>query len=766
MSYGLGEKIVKLRWLILILTVVFVSLAALGIPNLKFKSDYRIFFSDKNPQFNAFEAFLDIYGEQDNILIALAPKDGNVFTRKTLAIIEDFTEKAWQTPFSSRVDSITNFQHTYAKKDDLIVTSLAENSNELLDDQIAHIRSIALNEPLLVNRLVSDKGHVTAVNITMNLPEDSGTEEANAVAYVRGLVADLQEKHSDIEVYISGQTILNISFIESAMKDSMTLIPAMFLFIIIVIIILLRSFFAMVGTILVVAFSVIVAAGVSGFTGILQSSVTAMVPIIILTLGVADSVHLLITFLHQLSEGKSRHASVIEALSINMQPIFLTSITTIIGFLSLNFNESPPFHDMGNMVAIGVFAAYFLSAFSLPAFLAVIPFKKPKRFKQETAFIHNIYKFVEKNKTALFAVTTILTLFLAYSIEKIEFNDLFAEYFDESVRFRVDNDFICDNLTGVMALHYSIESGSPGGIYSPEYLNQLEIITAWFSKQKYAVHVDSVSDIIKRINKTLHADNQKYYKIPDNKKQAAQYMLLYELSLPYGLDLNNLINVDKSSSRLTVILDNINSKDIIALNETAQKWAKINTPALKLGEAVGPSIMFAHISERNLISMINGIILALFLISTAIFIALKNIKLGLLSFIPNLVPIVMAFGTWALIVTDLDMSGSCVAVIVLGIIVDNTVHFLSKYMRAIKEKHCSTKKAILYSYTMVGKALITTALILISGFLILTLSTFHPNRVMGLLTSIALSFGILVTFFMFPPILLLFDKQNNQVSSE
>jgi predicted RND superfamily exporter protein len=756
-AYMSSERILRLRWWSIALTFLVVALSVIGIPRLRFFNDYRLFFSDKNPQFAAFEAFQDIYGKQDSILIALAPGDGEVFTRETLTIVEKLTEKAWQTPYSSRVDSLTNFHHTYAEGDDLIVSPLVEDAHQLTHVDIERVREIAFNEPLLLNRLVSPDGHVTAINITVNPPEDSGPEEAEAVAFARQMVTDMQADHPHMAAYMSGQTMLDIAFLEAAVRDSLTLMPIMFGLIALTLLIFLRSFWGMLGTLAVVWLSAIVTAGVSGFIGIPQSTVTVIVPIIILTLGVADSIHILITFFHELQGGSGKREAIAEALRINMQPVFLTSITTVIGFLSLNFSESPPFRDMGNMVAIGVTVAYFLSVFFLPALMAVLPIHTHSRPAQETQLMDRLYRLVRRHRNRFLVGVSLLILFLGYSIGNIEFNDLFTEYFKKSVQFRSDNDFICENLTGVMALHYSVSSGEANGIYKPGYLNQLNAFAEWFSTQDDVVHVDTIGDILKRINRTLHAEDEQFYRIPKERKLVAQYMLLYELSLPYGLDLNNLIDVDRSSTRFSVILDNIKSKDIIALDAAAKAWVEAYAPELQVDEAVGPSIMFSHISERNLVSMIDGMVIALLLISGVILVSLRSIRLGIISLIPNIVPSVMAYGLWGLLVGELGMSGTFIMVIVLGIIVDNTVHFLSKYLRAKREIHSKTTDAVAYAFRTVGVALTITAVILIGGFSVMSLSSFQPSIVIGQLTAIALSFALFVTFFLLPPMLFLFD---------
>lgn len=760
MSNLLGKIILKRKRTGILLTSIIVVGIGFGILDLGFTNNYRIFFSDSNPQLLDFDRFQEEYGDQDNILIALAPVQGGVFNRETLTAIYEFTEKSWFTPYSRRVDSIANYQHTYPHGDDLIVESLVEDSADLTPGRVKEIRGIVMQEPILTGLLVSEWGHVAAINITMNLPPDAGAEEAEAIEYVKNLASEIEDKYPNIKTYISGQAVLNNAFIEAALSDGLTLIPVMVLLIFVVSFVFLRSFGGAIGTLVVVIPSIIVAFGGAGYAGITLTNTTGMVPIIVLTIGVADSIHLLITFYSEIEKGKSKHDAMEEALRVNMQPIFLTSITTIIGFLSLNFGEIPPFRDMGNMVAIGVSAAWFMSVVTLPIFILSLPVKAPKT-RRHVGFnlMGTFYKISEGNKRFLVTYFIISLGILGACIPRIEFNDLFPEYFDESIQFRSDNDFIVNNLTGVMALQYSVSAGEEGGIYSPEYLHQLDAFGEWFEEQGAVLYVSKITTILKRINKNLHEDNNDYYRIPTDRESAAQYMFLYELSLPYGLDMENSMNMARSASRLSVIIKNTKSVDIIKLDQDARVWLKKNAPNLVVSNAVGPSIMFSHISERNLTSMLEGLLLAVLLISSVLLVALGKVKLGLLSIIPNLSPAVISYGIWSIYGGELGMAGITILIISLGIVVDNTVHFMSKYVRAKSEMNKSVGDSIEYAFETAGTALGVTTIILVIGFMVLGFSTFHPNTVLGQLTALTLFISLLVTYFFLPPLLFLVESE-------
>jgi hypothetical protein len=259
---------------------------------------------------------------------------------------------------------------------------------------------------------------------------------------------------------------------------------------------------------------------------------------------------------------------------------------------------------------------------------------------------------------------------------------------------------------------------------------------------------------MKRLNKNMHGDDEAYYRLPEERDLSAQYLLLYELSLPFGLDLNNQINIDKSSTRFTAILESVSTQHALALEKRAQKWLRENAPPEMASHGASPLIMFSHIAKRNIDSMMIGNTLALLLISAILIAVLRSFKLGLISTVPNLVPMFMTFGLWGWVVGEIGLAVSVVAPVALGIIVDDTVHFLSKFRRARVELGKTTEEAIRYSFHTVGPALFLTSLILVCGFLVLTFSGFRMNVQLGYMTTISIIFALLADFLFLPTLIM------------
>ncbi len=751
----LGELVLKRKWLFLALSFALLAISIAGTTKLKMITDSRAFFAKDNPMLVALNQLEDTYAKNEVIILALEPEGGTVFTNKTLSAVEWLTEEGWKVPYSKRVDSLTNYQHTYAKEDDLIVEDLIKNPGKLTAGQLERAEKIALLEPSLVDKIISKTGHVTTIIINTQKPEKQAFQETeDMVFFIRDVIDEFYKKYDGIKLHLAGNVPFDQEFVEEANKDMATLLPAMFVIMVIVTWLSLRSITATIATLMVIVFSATTGMGLSGWLGIMLSDVASLAPTIILTLAVADSIHILNTIMQEMRHGKSKDEAIKESLRVNAKPVFITSITTVIGFLSMNFSDAPPFHDLGNIVAMGVASAYLYSVYMLPVLIHLLPIKAGKDSGAFTRISDHMADFIISYRKTVFWGMAGIILFLISGIHKIVLDDNFIEYVSEKNSLRISAEFLMDNVMGLDSIEYSIHSGNEGGINDPEYLKNLEKLENWFKKQKKVVHIDSINDVMRRLNKTMHGDKQSWYTIPDNRQLAAQYLLLYEMSLPFGLDLTSQVNLDKSASRFTVTLANLSSAEIVRLEKKADKWIEENLPPVMHAKGTGLAVMFAHLSENNIKSMLKGTALALLLISIILIFSIGDMKVGLLSLIPNMVPALMAFGIWGYTVGEAGLAVSIVAALSLGIVVDDTVHFLSKYVRGKKEKGLSGGEAVRYSFHAVGRAILITTLILVAGFMVLAQSEFLINGQMGLLTATTILFALLVDFLFLPTLLL------------
>ncbi len=752
--------LIRWRWLVLPVVLALAVWAAAGNQYRAFSNDYRVFFDAQNPDLLAHEMMERTYVAADVISFVIKPQDGtDMFTPDHLRSIQELTELAWQIPFVVRVDSLSNYQHTAAEGDDLLVDDLIPEGVEFTPERIAEIRRIAMAEPQLFRRAISEDGTATSVVATLEVPEEGVNMQTVIVPKVDEIQNSFREAHPDLRLSTTGQLMMSLWFFRVTQSDLSTLFPIMILILAVSMALLLRSFLASGVAIVTVLLSVLSAMGLWFYLGVKLTPASGSVAVIIVTVAVADAIHLLVTIGKEMGAGKSRREAIVESIRINMEPVALTSLTTAIGFLSLNFSDAPPFRDLGNIAATGAVLAWILSVVLLPALVAVLPMRPRigKGFEQAALFGF-VERVVQRPKAVLLGVFGV-AIVLGSSIPFVAINDRFVEFLSRDIPFRQDADYISDNLPGIYDVAFSLSSGEEGGIADPEYLAHLDRFATWLQEQPEIVHVSQFGTVMKRLNRSMNGDDEAYYRLPEDRELAAQYLLLYEMSLPYGLDLNNQINVPKSATRVMATMDNITSTQMKQVKWRAEAWMAENLPEEMYGAGSGTTIIFAFLTQRNLSSMMIGTAIAIVLISLCLVAALRSVKLGMLSLIPNFLPPVIAFGIWTTIVGEIGLYAAMVTATSLGLIVDFTVHFLSKYLRARREQGSDVEAAIHYAFQTVGSALWISAAVLIVGFSVLAWSDFAINANLGMFVALTVAVALVVDFLVLPSLLLLVDKE-------
>jgi predicted RND superfamily exporter protein len=751
--------IAKRKWITTLLLFALIVISY-GASKLTFTSDFRAYFGPENPQLLAFESMERTFSKQDNVYFYIHAKDGDLFTNRGLSLIETLTDEGWKLPYSQKVTSLQNYQHTDVEEDDLVIDYLFYEADDLSPVDLLRIKNISLSEPTLLHRLISEDGASTGINVRTVLPTGSTKKTSKeAVSAARELAQKVRPEFPEFDILVGGSLTSNVTMGEAIKQDVENLLGLSYLVMIITMIILLRTFSGMLLTLMIISFSVLSTMGLFGWLGFTMTPPTGFVPTAILTIAVADSIHILISYYYELNHGKSKFDAIQEALRINFSPVFITSITTVIGVLCLNASDSPPYRDMGNMIATGVFFAWLYSVTFLPAMLALMPIPKGKVENNKPSLMIQFANVVIRFYKPLFIIMAVVIIAIGSQLNKNTISERWHEFFDTSFEVRRTLEATNDTLGGLHRIFFILDSKVEGGINNPKYLQQADDFGQWLLTQDKVSNVDSITDIIKRLNKNLHNNDEAWFKIPESRELAAQYLLLYELSLPLGLGLDDTINNARSASRLTVSFAKADSVYILELEKKSLAWLAENAPDIYVTEGTGLDIVFSNLTFRNITSMMNGTSIALVLISFLLIFALRSFKIGLISLIPNIMPAILAYGIWGMINGQIDTAVSVVVCLSLGIVVDDTVHFLSKYLRAQREQNMSSEDAIRYAFNTVGNALIVTSAVLVGGFMVMQFSHFHPSNNMGTLLAITIFVALLVDFFFLPPLLMLLDRK-------
>ena len=762
---GLPGLLFAHRWRLFVLAMVIFLSTLAGNSKLYTESDYRIFFDHDDPNLVAHELIETEYTNSDNVTFVISSKNlaRDLFNSEDLTALTELTNRAWQLPFAVRVDSITNYQYSSAENDEVYVGDLIPEEALSDNDKILQISTAALSEPQIINRIISNDAKTTSVIATLRPPFDQQKAEKaifEAVAAARLLQGEMIEKYPNLDFRLTGQSTIVAAFNDLTMRDMGTLFPLMLGVSFILLALLLRSIIAALISLLVLVLTLISTFGMAGYLGYAINQVNAITPIIVLTIAICDCVHLFDNYFKLSKDKDDRNLAMRTALEKTLHPIWLTTVTTMIGFISMNFSDSPPFRSLGTLTALGVGFAFVFSICLIPSLGKFATRSNHNRPQAYQLLLRACETLLLKPRKKVLIIGSLISLSIALFTFNNELNDNTIGYFKKSVPVREATDFMQAHLTGFDTISYSINSGKANGINDPEYLKKVDAFIGWYKSQPEVVSVVSYVDILKRLNKNMHNDNGAFYKIPANPELAAQYLLLYELSLPFGVDLNNLINFDKSSLKVSAIIKDQKAQQLIELEAKAQEWMAENTPELQT-QGAGISLLFAHVGQNNIYSMVNGVIFALVLITITLSLSFRSFKLGLISALPNLMPALIAMGLWGIFVSQVNLAVAAILSITMGLVVDDTVHFMHKYLIATRDLKKSHLEAVKYTYAEVGSALITTSIVLTMGFAVLALSDFNVNAHMGLMVSITIIIALLFDLLMLPAILGIFVHSNS-----
>jgi predicted RND superfamily exporter protein len=745
-------------WLVFVLSLLLISAISPGIIELEFRSDARIFFSDKNPELSRLVRFEEKYGRDDTLIFVVSTREGDLFTPARLMALTKLTDQAWAMPYTKRVDSVTNFQRVTAQGDDIVIDHLYRKGDDisLRDAQI--LKQAAIQEPMLIGQLLSKNAAVGLIAVKFRLDNVISRDPAlDLTTQAKVIISEFEATHGDLDLRLSGSLALDNAFSEAGNNDGTLLTPIMITLMLSLIWLIFKSLWIVTAVTVIMSAAIACGMGVAGMLGIPLSSPSVVAPFIILILATADCIHLVssISRFRRENPDQDRVWAIQRGLKETFRPITMTSLTTAVGFFSLIFSESPPFAHLGMISGFGTLFAWVLSISLLPVLLLLFPW----RISQQWALLPEslwfcLYALITTHTNRVIIASLVVGVGLASLAVTNKLDDRYVQYFDERFEFRNDTDYMNQHIGGFYTIEYSLATDGSEGITDPEYLNQLNKFSDWLKNQTEVSHVNSLADVMKTLNRAMNGGHEENYVLPTGKYVASQYLWLYEMSLPMGLDLREQITMDKSESRLTVSLYDVSTSEMLDLTRRAEQWVDENTPLLsKSAKATGTSILFSYIGQRNIEQMLTGTLLALLVISIFLFFLFKSFVLGVCAIFANFIPPVAALGGWALIVGEVGMAVATIVAVTLGIIVDDTIHLIEAIRREKQRKNVDHSEAILSAMKHAGPGIVITSIVLAAGFSCLAFSGFQINAWMGLMTAIVILLALVFDFLFLPAVI-------------
>ena len=755
-----AKLLIKYRYLSIGLVIIVVCLLATGLTKLTFNPDLETYFPEGHPAVIRYNEIDDMFIPTDNLIIAVHSNEGTLFNGDSLKVIEELTKKSWTIPYSVRVDSLTNYSYVKSVNDDLIVEPFIEEAEKKSIEFFEKRENLVAGEDIIYKSLISEDKKTSVVSIIVDPPgpnkEDQNSELIN---YILGFIEPIKESNENLDIRLLGNPYLDYISPRIVKAEMPVVMPLMLLLIFFIVFLMIRSYVAVLATFVVILMSLIATFGSIGILGSPLNQMVTTIPILIITLALADCIHLFSIYFQNRVKGISSKESMEKSLEMNIQPLFLTTISTCIGFLCLNFIEVAPLRDFGNAVAIGIGFAFIFTIFFIAPIVSFFEVKTASKVTKQTRFSTSVGSFILKNGNKLiFSITSIsFLILLCIPMNELDENptQMYAEGFTS---FSSDTLWLDEKLSVTFPVNF-LATNEEGQVSDPDFLKILDKFSVWLEEREQVNHVTSLANNMKNLNKSMHGDDPEWKKIPENADLSAQYLFFYEMSLPMGLDLNSSISQDRKSTKISATLKDMSANEFKEFNNEVLGYLQQNNLENMISEPSSFRVIFTYMVEAIVNSLLYGLFIGILLITLIIGLFFRSYLLPALSIFPNILPIGMGFGLWGLFVGDVGFMVAVGMGSTLGVIVDFTVHFLSKYELARKEFKKSVEESVIYSFETVGFALIIMTVVLALGFSVLNLVTFIPIQDFAKFSVICFIGGLIINFLFLPNLLIKFDKR-------
>ena len=755
-----AKLLIKYRYLSIGLVIIVVCLLATGLTKLTFNPDLETYFPEGHPAVIRYNEIDDMFIPTDNLIIAVHSNEGTLFNGDSLKVIEELTKKSWTIPYSVRVDSLTNYSYVKSVNDDLIVEPFIEEAEKKSIEFFEKRENLVAGEDIIYKSLISEDKKTSVVSIIVDPPgpnkEDQNSELIN---YILGFIEPIKESNENLDIRLLGNPYLDYISPRIVKAEMPVVMPLMLLLIFLIVFLMIRSYVAVLATFVVILMSLIATFGSIGILGNPLNQMVTTIPILIITLALADCIHLFSIYFQNRVKGISSKESMEKSLEMNIQPLFLTTISTCIGFLCLNFIEVAPLRDFGNAVAIGIGFAFIFTIFFIAPIVSFFEVKTASKVTKQTRFSTSVGSFILKNGNKLiFSITSIsFLILLCIPMNELDENptQMYAEGFTS---FSSDTLWLDEKLSVTFPVNF-LATNEEGQVSDPDFLKILDKFSVWLEEREQVNHVTSLANNMKNLNKSMHGDDPEWKKIPENADLSAQYLFFYEMSLPMGLDLNSSISQDRKSTKISATLKDMSANEFKEFNNEVLGYLQQNNLENMISEPSSFRVIFTYMVEAIVNSLLYGLFIGILLITLIIGLFFRSYLLPALSIFPNILPIGMGFGLWGLFVGDVGFMVAVGMGSTLGVIVDFTVHFLSKYELARKEFKKSVEESVIYSFETVGFALIIMTVVLALGFSVLNLVTFIPIQDFAKFSVICFIGGLIINFLFLPNLLMKFDKR-------
>ncbi len=781
--------------------LVFVAVIATQLPNLTIDTSTEGFLHKTDPLRIAYDEFRSEFGRDEKLLIAIKTK--KIFDIGFLSRLEQF-HKALEAglPYITGVNSLINARNTYGNKDSLIVDELFEeipkNEKNLLEK-----KQKALDNPLFLNLLYNEDQTFTTIIVDTqtyssfdaegrpisfsdeedgfeedgfeedaltleNQPYLTDDENTSIVVKLQEISKDFQSE--DFDIYLTGSAVVAATIKQSMIKDVQGFIQKMVFSIVVVLFLLFRRVSGVLLPLICVVLTVVSTVSIMTIFNAPLTMATQLMPSFLLAVITGAAIHLLAVFYKDLKSTSNVKESLRYSMGHSGFAIVMTSLTTAAGMWSFSFSEIAPVADLGVFASAGILIGMLFTLVLLPALISTIKFKQrleKQDSSSKTIMDRALLRISQVSTTYVKSIiisSVAIVLVAIFFATQLRFSHFPLNWFPKDDPSRVATEVVDEELRGSVTLEVVIDTGIENGLYEPEILNKIEKATDYFNSiQGNTLFVGktlSIVDVIKESNKALNENREEFYVIPQDRNMIAQELFLFENT--GSDDLQDFASSDFSKARITVkvpYVESLEYNDFIAqaqnkLDGYFQRDAKVSL--------TGISVMLSDIMGKSIFSSGVSYMAAFCIISIMMILLVGSVKIGMISMIPNVLPLLLLSIVMSIFDMPLDMFTMLIGTIALGLAVDDTVHFMHNFRR-YELQYNNVDKATRLTLMGTGRAITVTSIVLSMGFLVLTTATMSNMFNFGILTVLAILIALLADFFLIPAIMKTIIKSKEDI---
>ncbi|MFC1853366.1 RND family transporter [candidate division CSSED10-310 bacterium] len=741
------------------------------LKHIRMETDAESMIPQRHPAIIFNDKVEEIFDLKDAIIIGVVNEQpAGIFNAHTLELVKKLTEEialldGVVAVTDDDVVSLATLDHIVGTASGFDVSPYMEDIPQTKED-LALLKEKLYDSGMYIGGIVSQDGTATAIFAEL----ESGLKNRAAVyKNIKDIISNADYQTGPEKVYLAGRPVLEVTFGEYMSEDMRQMMPLVNIVIILVLFLTFRTILGVILPLIVVIGSVIWSLGTMSLCGIPLFTISTQMPIILMAVGTAYGIHILNKYYQELDRHPQgdRRVLILETMREKWKPVVMTALTTVVGFLSLVTAYMVPIRYFGIFTSVGVLAAMIISLTLIPASLMLFPGKKRKGLPQSTAagsggnrwsekMLGTMGGFIYDQRKMISLMTAVIIVVSLVGIFTISTNSSWIENIKHSSEVYISNQVMNEKFDGTISLYVIVEGKTAGVVKSPQVLMKIDALQQDVEQLKHVGGSRSIAEYLKRMNRVMNEDKKEFEKVPQTQELAAQYLLMYSMSGDPE-DFNDVVDYDYRLANIWIQVKSDYTKDLEAVINRVETFAKTHFQdqpvAVKLAGRAYTSFIWVDLLVRGQMNSIIFSIVTVFLITALMF---RSVVAGIFNIIPISAAMLLNFGMMGLLGLPLDVSTALSSGIIIGVGIDYTIHFLSKYHWEMNKGQDERRTSIITMQTT-GRAIIFNAIAVISGFLVLYSSNFPSNRHLGGLVSVNMFTSALAAITILPA-LLIFTK--------